>query len=142
MPAAVDRRLGILQDHLLALGAAVAAGGSSGPWSDGSGPVAFLEDWIRELEQTLPPLRRFIRPGGPLAAAHLHLARTVCRRAERRLVALQRQAGGLPPRGLVFLNRLGDLLFLLARQLAQASGQGEETWGGRQSGGNPKDAGA
>lgn len=78
--------------------------------------VANLEEWIRQLEGDLEPQRAFILPGGTSAAAHLHLARTVCRRAERSVVALQKSEP-VNPDVQVLLNRLSDYFFLLARKL-------------------------
>lgn len=74
-----------------------------------------LESWIEELEAHLPPLRQFILPGGSHDASALHLARTVCRRAERWTVAL-REASGTSPETVMYLNRLSDYLFLAALQ--------------------------
>lgn len=79
-----------------------------------AGRVGELERWIDAAERELEPLRSFILPGGTEAASFLHLARTVCRRAERRAVALAREAH-LDPELVVYLNRLSDLLFTLAR---------------------------
>jgi cob(I)alamin adenosyltransferase len=79
--------------------------------------VARLEQWIDGLESLLPPLRRFILAGGSEGGAALHVARTVCRRAERAIVSL-RQSGvdpALEPDLLVYVNRLSDLLFVMAR---------------------------
>ena len=73
--------------------------------------IVRLEGWIDTLETELPPLRRFILPGGSTAGASIHVARTVCRRAERAMVALD----GLEPNLLVYINRLSDLLFVMAR---------------------------
>lgn len=73
-----------------------------------------LEKWIDELELSLPPLKQFILPGGCPAAAHLHFARTVCRRAERWTTTLVRQDPVHGP-ALVYLNRLSDFLFVVAR---------------------------
>jgi cob(I)alamin adenosyltransferase len=86
--------------------------------------VARLDQELDALERALPPLKNFILPGGGEAAARLHVARTACRRAERELVAL---AGAEPvePHALVYLNRLGDLLFLLARQANRDAGRGD-----------------
>lgn len=89
--------------------------------------VRRLEAAIDAREADLPPLRAFILPGGSPLGALLHLARTVCRRAERALVALMRQAD-VDPLLLVYLNRLSDLLFVLARHVNQASGRPEHTW--------------
>ena len=88
--------------------------------------VQRLEHTIDRLEQELPPLRRFILPGGSPAGAMLHLARTVCRRAERRVVALG--ADGVDPVVLVYLNRLSDLLFVMARVANRRSGIIEIEW--------------
>ncbi|GHT92667.1 cobalamin adenosyltransferase [Spirochaetia bacterium] len=73
--------------------------------------TARLENWAAELEALLPPLRNFISPGADPVSAQLHIARTVCRRAERRLVSLDEP---IPPGLLRYMNRLSDLLFLLA----------------------------
>jgi cob(I)alamin adenosyltransferase len=79
----------------------------------GDDDVKRLEDWIDRLDVALPPLRRFILPGGHASGAALHLARVVCRRAERHIVALGVDA--VPPELLRYVNRLSDLLFVLAR---------------------------
>ena len=78
--------------------------------------VEMIEEWIRNLESSLTPQRSFILPGGTAAAAELHLARTVCRRAERSIVALQR-CESVNMQVPVLLNRLGDYFFLLARKM-------------------------
>jgi cob(I)alamin adenosyltransferase len=88
--------------------------------------VQRLEQAIDRLEETLPPLRRFILPGGSSAGALLHLARTVCRRAERRVIALG--AGAVDPIIIVYLNRLSDLLFVMARAVNRRSGVPETEW--------------
>ena len=85
-----------------------------------------LEGEIDSLEAELPPLRRFILPGGSPAGAALHLARTVCRRAERRVVALG--ASQVEPVVVVYLNRLSDLLFVMARAVNHRSGAPEVEW--------------
>jgi cob(I)alamin adenosyltransferase len=85
-----------------------------------------LEDWIDRFEGELPPLRRFILPGGNRAGALLHLSRTVCRRAERSIVAL---GPGEPDALLLpYVNRLSDLLFVLARAVNHRAGQAEVEW--------------
>jgi cob(I)alamin adenosyltransferase len=90
-----------------------------------------LEGWIDESEQGLTPLRNFVLPGGCAAAAQLHLARTVCRRAERDVLALDRSEPVRPePR--VYLNRLGDLLFVLARCENAEAGVADVPWNSRQ----------
>ena len=89
--------------------------------------VAELEQLIDEGEAELEPLKAFILPGGTPKAAALHVARTVCRRAERRVVALQREVE-LPQLVIIYLNRLSDLLFVLARVANRRAGAGEVTW--------------
>ncbi|MCU0836561.1 MAG: cob(I)yrinic acid a,c-diamide adenosyltransferase [Chromatiaceae bacterium] len=91
------------------------------------GDVTAMEQAIAARNAELPPLREFILPGGNAAAAHCHLARAVCRRAERRLVQLARSEG-LNPESLRYLNRLSDLLFVLARVLARHHGGSEVFW--------------
>jgi cob(I)alamin adenosyltransferase len=89
--------------------------------------VAQLERSIDEAEAELEPLRAFVLPGGSPKAAALHVARTVCRRAERKVVELS-GSEDLPPVVLVYLNRLSDLLFVLARLAGKRGGAGEVTW--------------
>jgi cob(I)alamin adenosyltransferase len=91
----------------------------------GDTQVARLEATIDQLETGLPPLRRFILPGGASAGSLLHLARTVCRRAERRIVALP---SPVDPIVVVYLNRLSDLLFVMARAANHRSGVTETEW--------------
>jgi cob(I)alamin adenosyltransferase len=88
--------------------------------------VKRLEVTIDRLEAELPPLRRFILPGGTLAGSLTHLARTVCRRAERRVVGLG--AGVVDPLLVVYLNRLSDLLFVMARAVNHRAGAAELEW--------------
>jgi len=92
--------------------------------------AAELEALIDRLDAELDPLRNFILPGGTPAAAHFHLARTICRRAERKLVLLN-GAEPIGPRLIRYLNRLSDLLFVLARVENARRGQTEITWDGR-----------
>lgn len=86
-----------------------------------------LELAIDDCERELEPLRSFILPGGTSKAAALHLARTVCRRAERRVVTLRR-GEAIPELVVHYLNRLSDLLFMLARVANRRAGTGEVTW--------------
>jgi cob(I)alamin adenosyltransferase len=101
--------------------------------------VRRLERAIDARESELPPLRAFVVPGGTPLAARLHVARTVCRRAERSVVALVRATGrgtadetapggDVDPRIVVYLNRLSDLLFVLARSESARSGEAEARW--------------
>jgi len=88
--------------------------------------VARLEGWIDQLEADLPPLRHFILSGGAPAGASLHLARTVCRRAERAVLSLGLHAvDGII---VVYLNRLSDLLFVMARAANHRAGVPETEW--------------
>lgn len=92
--------------------------------------VKSLEQAIDRFDQQVPPLRQFILPGGTSTAAQLHLARTVCRRAERRVVELAQSPDAEPvsPFILEYLNRLSDLLFVLARFVNEQSGEVETPW--------------
>jgi cob(I)alamin adenosyltransferase len=92
----------------------------------GSDDIARLEGWIDLLEAELPPLRRFILAGGSPAGAALHVARTVCRRAERAMVGLGSDA--FEPELLVYVNRLSDLLFVMARAVNHRAGTAETEW--------------
>ncbi len=94
--------------------------------------VAALEAAINHHNAKLPPLKEFILPGGGPVAAACHFARAVCRRTERSLWALQDEEGGLNPESLKYLNRLSDLLFVLARLLADT----ETEWRGTGRRGN------
>jgi cob(I)alamin adenosyltransferase len=91
------------------------------------GRVAELEALIDRAEAELPPLKRFILPGGSQVGAVLHLTRTVCRRAERRMVALTATVA-VAPLLLTYINRLSDLLFVLARLASRREGTEEIPW--------------
>jgi cob(I)alamin adenosyltransferase len=128
--ADLDEPLVRIQRDLFALGAqladpsdAVAARVSKVVLGDAD--VERLEGLIDRLEAELPPLRRFILAGGTQAGAALHVARTVCRRAERRMTAL---APPLDPALLRYINRLSDLLFVLARVVNHRGGVPETEW--------------
>jgi cob(I)alamin adenosyltransferase len=137
--AGLDELLGSIQHRLFDLGAELAASGLAAPKTstmDGS-DVATLETAIDHWEATLKPLTAFILPGGSAVAAQLHHARCVCRRAERRLVELALSksgafelTGGGPVgiESLRYINRLGDLLFVLARAANAAGGVLDVMW--------------
>jgi cob(I)alamin adenosyltransferase len=91
------------------------------------GRIAAFERAIDEADAELPPLKAFVLPAGTQKAAALHLARTICRRAERSVVALAAGAP-VPQLFLVYLNRLSDLLFTLARLANHRTGTGDVTW--------------
>ena len=86
-----------------------------------------LEREIDWFEDQLPPLKNFILPGGSVGGAAVHLARTVCRRAERCVVALAKEEA-VNPEVLIYLNRLSDLLFVLARVVNHRLGESEPLW--------------
>jgi cob(I)alamin adenosyltransferase len=127
--AGIDAVLDSIQHRLFDLGAELAtpAGATAGSAAISDADVASLEHAIDTHQAELPPLREFILPGGTPVAAALHVARTVCRRAERRLVTL---AGEEPVRAelLRYLNRLSDLLFVLARVANRRAGRADVTW--------------
>ncbi len=96
--------------------------------------VQRLEHWLDALNGDLPPLKEFILPGGGAAAATCHLARTIARRAERRVVRLAR-AEAVNEHALAYLNRLSDLLFVMARYLNRESGHADVLWQRARKGG-------
>lgn len=125
----VDALLGRIQSELFDLGAQLAS-----PQPDRMGTqritaahIAALETAIDLQESGLPPLTAFILPGGTRGAALLHLARTVCRRAERRLVTLM-DSEPIASDCLIYLNRLSDLLFVLARAVNHSAGRKDVLW--------------
>lgn len=129
----LDEFVGRLQSELFALGSALADPLPQGPFHNviTDAHVAALEEAIDALEAELTPLNQFILPGGTLAASHIHLARTVCRRAERLVVKLSRlQNEDVPKTLIVYLNRLSDLLFVLARVLNHRAGIADTLWKG------------
>jgi cob(I)alamin adenosyltransferase len=123
------RELESIQSTLFEVGAALATSHSGLAEVPGAGDasVSALEAAIDALEAGLPPLQRFILPGGTPLAAQLHVARTVCRRAERRVVAL---GESFPATATVvrYLNRLSDLLFVMARASNRRAGVTETEW--------------
>lgn len=117
-----------VQRDLFALGAEVASPVATADVPRGSAAqVTALEEAIDRWAGTLPPLTAFILPGGTPGGSLLHLARTICRRAERRLTTLSRTEA-VNPEILRYLNRLSDLLFVLARSANQRAGAGETAW--------------
>lgn len=129
-----DGRFKKIQDDLFAVGARLAAADPDRAREKGlvpdlpPGRVEDLEAWIDELDEELPELDAFLLPGGSPAAAQLHAARTVCRRAERAVVRLAREREGLADVVLPYLNRLSDLLFTLARAANRRAGAPETEW--------------
>jgi len=124
LPAVVREALASVQHRLFDLGGELCVPGFA---LIAAGHVEALERSLDALNADLPPLKDFILPGGNLEAAHCHLARTICRRAERRVATVARQES-LNPEGLRYLNRLSDLLFVIARVLARRNGGREVLW--------------
>lgn len=120
----VPPQLAQVQNRLFDLGAELATPGAERTKAE---DVAYLETALDGYNADLPPLREFILPGGGGAATFCHLARALCRRTERRLVTLDREEG-LNPQTLRYINRLSDLLFVLARVLARRDGGSEVFW--------------
>jgi cob(I)alamin adenosyltransferase len=131
VPADVDALLQQIQNDLFALGAQLATPDPAAHQTGmvGSAQIVALEKAIDHFEGRLEPLKQFILPGGTPAAAHLHLARTVCRRAERRVVTLARESSEpIAVEIVVYLNRLSDLLFVLARAVNRQAALGDVPW--------------
>jgi cob(I)alamin adenosyltransferase len=124
VPEEIRAALGEVQQDLLDLGGELSIPGHR---IVKEARVEFLERQTQDLNKTLAPLKEFILPGGSRAAAAAHLARTVCRRAERTVVTLSRkQPVNEPARR--YLNRLSDLLFVAGRALNRAAGIGDVQW--------------
>ena len=123
LPAEIRATLTGVQHELFDLGGELCIPGHS---AIGDAQVTRLEQALDTLNADLPPLKEFVLPGGNVAAATAHVARAVCRRAERRVVSLAGSEAVNAP-ALAYLNRLSDLLFVVARVLARADG-GEVLW--------------
>jgi len=134
LPAELDELLGRIQSDLFSLGAELACAPGKAQRLParliGASDITALEDAIDRHEAELAPLTNFILPGGSRASAALHSARTVCRRAERRVVSAGRSDAGRAEI-LVYLNRLSDLLFVLARRANQLAGRPDVLWNPR-----------
>jgi cob(I)alamin adenosyltransferase len=130
----VQRVLSEVQSDLFTLGAELAAAEGQehrlGIPLLGEGDATRLEHAIDEAEAPLAPLKNFVLPGGPPDVAALHLARTVARRAERRVLTLSHREK-VRPAVAIYLNRLADLLFVLARRAAHESAAAEVAWAPR-----------
>jgi cob(I)alamin adenosyltransferase len=131
LPAAIDECLLRVQSELFSVGAELATPDPDkhGTALVGDAQITALERAIDDLETRLPPLRQFILPGGSRGAAALHLARGICRRAERRVVTLCQTPGTHVSERIVrYLNRLGDYLFVAARAVGRDAGGPELLW--------------
>lgn len=131
-PAAIqplDQILAAIQRDLFVLGADLATPIESKAMTARltSEHVDRIESSIDQLQDDLPPLKRFILPGGTHAGAHLHLARTICRRAERLVVDASAEEE-ISEFAVIYLNRLSDLLFVAARWINMREGVGDEEW--------------
>jgi cob(I)alamin adenosyltransferase len=129
LPPDVDALLARIQNELFDVGAELATPDpqAKNTATLGAKSIAALEAAIDQHEAQLTPLRQFILPGGTRPAALMHLARTVCRRAERRLVTLA-TVETISPTLIVYVNRLSDLLFVLARSINQSQGCNDVPW--------------
>jgi cob(I)alamin adenosyltransferase len=130
IPREIDRLLERIQHELFALGAELATEQPQPSAKDWISPdlITALEQDIDHWQERLPSLRNFILPGGVPAAAALHVARCVARRAERRVVELAAHDARLRPVVIAYLNRLSDLLFVLARAVNHLAGASESLW--------------
>jgi cob(I)alamin adenosyltransferase len=124
VPEPVRQILVSVQHHMFDLGGELCIPGHAAIFD---ADIEHLEKTLDAFNADLPPLKDFILPGGDLAAAHCHLARTICRRAEREVVTLSHH-DAVRPEAIRYLNRLSDLLFVIARVLARASGHFEVLW--------------
>src|SRR6476659_8636216 len=124
VPEPVRKILVSVQHHMFDLGGELCIPGHAAIFD---ADIERLEQQLDHFNADLPPLKDFILPGGDLAAAHCHLARTIARRAEREVVTLSHH-DSVRPEAVRYLNRLSDLLFVLARVLSRASGHGETLW--------------
>jgi cob(I)alamin adenosyltransferase len=131
LPDRLEEQLATVQDDLFNVGTDLAtpeADRWEGMHRVGDTEVERLENWIDTLNEDLEPLTEFILPGGGLAGSTLHLARTVCRRAERRVVDLHGLNPEQTPGPLRYLNRLSDYFFVASRWAAKAQGVPETLW--------------
>jgi cob(I)alamin adenosyltransferase len=128
LDAELDELLGAIQAQLFVVGADLATPGEAPNIPRvGEDEVRLLEETIDRLEGELEPLRQFILPGGAPGASQLHLARTICRRAERWAVSLAHEEP-VNPQVLTYLNRLSDLLFVAARAANARAGRPDVPW--------------
>lgn len=125
LPVAVDQLLARIQNDLFDMGAELAVPGYEVLTEQ---HLANLDQHIKALNAELPPLKEFILPGGSRAAACAHIARTVARRAERSVIALNQAEDGFNESSLHYLNRLSDLCFVLARHLNKHAQTPDVLW--------------
>jgi cob(I)alamin adenosyltransferase len=128
--SSLDGQLHLVQSDLFDIGAHLASPGTSRFAGPDPARVESLEQSIDAMESDLAPLKTFILPGGSLAAAQLHVARTICRRAERLVVSL-RDEDEATKASITYLNRLSDFLFVAARFANHQQGVADVPWTGR-----------
>jgi cob(I)alamin adenosyltransferase len=129
--AEIDAMLHRIQNDLFNVGSDLATRPADrwpGMYRPGDDDVKRLEGWIDRLNEEVGPLREFILPGGGPVGSFLHQARTVCRRAEREVVALLREEPDTGAAPMTYLNRLSDFLFVLGRWAAKQLGEPEHLW--------------
>ncbi|MGI9455627.1 MAG: cob(I)yrinic acid a,c-diamide adenosyltransferase [Aeoliella sp.] len=128
-PEDIDALVVRVQNELFDIGAEIATPqpAEKGTALIGSTHIGALEQAIDHWQEALPPLKAFILPGGSAASAQLHVARAICRRGERLLVTVARESE-LRREPIVYLNRLSDLLFVLARAVNQIAGHADIPW--------------
>ncbi len=128
--AELERQLRRIQNDLFHVGADLATEPAD-RWENmvlpGEEEVRRLEGWIDAMNEELGPLKEFLLPGGGLVASQLHVARTLCRRAEREVVPLV-ETQAHDTRSMVYLNRLSDYLFVAARHANRLAGHQDELW--------------
>jgi len=128
LPEGVEEWLVAIQRSLFSIGAALADPEGRMEHDPKFWEAGALEQWIDAMDEELDPLTAFVIPGGSRAAALSHVARTVCRRAERRVGALAGDDGGVPEGLQAYLNRLSDALFTLSRFVNARAGIPETEW--------------
>lgn len=134
LPPEVSERLVEIQNSLFVVGSVLADPDQRVVHDPESWSTGGLEEWIDAMEEKVEPLTAFILPGGSRAASLAHVSRTVCRRAERRVVELATNRGRVPDKLPSYLNRLSDALFVLARFLNASEGIPEPRWTARPKG--------
>ncbi len=131
LPADAENYLLEIQNKLFNIGSRLASDEKGNAFTEKlsitKDHISFLEKAIDKMEEDLPELTHFILPGGDLAAAQCHVARTVCRRAERRILEFS-ELEKVQPEIKKYINRLSDFLFVLARKLAASRGIEEKPW--------------
>lgn len=116
----IDEQLAWIQNKLFNLGAALSL--APGEWMNAA-EVKRIEEWIDAMQAEVPKQRAFILPAGSECVARCHVCRTICRRAERRMITL-----GCADEAMQMMNRISDYLFVLARYIAYRKGETEEAW--------------